>query len=104
MKVRHIKTKREHRTATAAAGGALRCVPGAAGTVPHAVVESVIQQGMGPAQAWRTYLALTQAEVARRLGLTDAAYASMESDRQLDGAARERVAGALGIPAAALDV
>ena len=71
--------------------------------VPHAVVEFVIDQEMTPAKAWRTHLQLTQGEVAKRLDITQSAYAQLESSTRPRKSSRERIAKALGIRAAQLD-
>ena len=46
--------------------------------VPHEVVNLVFDNNWSPIRAWREYLTLTQAEVARRIGVSQAAYAQSE--------------------------
>ena len=46
--------------------------------VPHEVVNLVFDNNWTPIRAWREYLTLTQAEVARRIGVSQAAYAQSE--------------------------
>lgn len=72
--------------------------------IPHAVVELVIDQGMTPAKAWRTHQKLTQEEVAKRMGITQSAYHQLEASTNPRKSSRERIAEALGISAAQLDV
>lgn len=43
--------------------------------LPNAVVDKVINKDMTPIRAWREHLGLTQTEVARRLGISQSAYA-----------------------------
>lgn len=71
--------------------------------VPDAVVKLAFDDGMAPAKAWRTHLLLTQAEVAARMGVTQSAYAQLESSAKLRKSSREKMAAALGISAGQLD-
>ena len=71
--------------------------------VPDAVVKLAFDDGMAPAKAWRTHLLLTQAQVAARMGVTQSAYAQLESSAKLRKASREKIAAALGINAQQLD-
>lgn len=71
--------------------------------VPDAVVKLAFDDGMSPAKAWRTHLGLTQAVVAGRMGITQGAYAQLESSNKLRKASRENIAKALGIAAGQLD-
>ena len=52
------------------------------GMIPNAVVGMVFDGSMSAAKAWREYLRLTQAEVAVRMGVSQAAYAQMEAARR----------------------
>ena len=72
--------------------------------VPHAVVQLAFDQGMSPAKAWRTHLQLTQAEVARRMDVSQSAYAQLEAKPNLRKTSRERIAAALGISPGQLDI
>jgi transcriptional regulator with XRE-family HTH domain len=49
--------------------------------------------------AWREHFGLTQAELAGRIGITQAAYAQMERVKQPRKATLEKVAMALGLEA-----
>lgn len=71
--------------------------------VPDAVVQLAFDQGMSPAKAWRTHLQLTQAEVARRMDVSQSAYAQLEAKPNLRKTSRERIAAALGISPGQLD-
>ncbi|WP_244130070.1 helix-turn-helix transcriptional regulator [Burkholderia sp. BCC0097] len=71
--------------------------------IPHAVVSATVD-GATPLRAWREYLGLTQAEVATRLGISQSAYAQQESSEKLRKSTREKIAAALGITDAQLDV
>ena len=66
-------------------------------TIPNAVVGKVINKDMTPIRAWREHLGLTQSEVARRLGISQSAYAQQEAKENLRKATREKIAAALGI-------
>ena len=48
------------------------------GLIPHEVVSATVD-GVSPMKAWREYLGLTQASVAERLGVSQAAYAQTEA-------------------------
>ncbi len=43
--------------------------------IPAAVVNLALYRGLSAARAWREYLDLTQEEVAKRMGITQGAYA-----------------------------
>ncbi|GAB2893142.1 hypothetical protein GCM10027093_30690 [Paraburkholderia jirisanensis] len=63
--------------------------------IPHDVVSRVVD-GATPARAWREHLGFTQAEMARRLGVTEAAYAQLENVVALSERSRKSIAAALG--------
>ncbi len=73
-------------------------------TIPNAVVNKVINKDMTPIRAWREHLGLTQTEVARRLGISQSAYAQQEAKEPVRKASREKIAQALGIAAEQLAV
>ena len=75
----------------------LKLVPADKGaTIPHDVVGLVIKKEMNLAKAWRTYLGLTQKEVARRAGISQAALSQMEkSNNELRSATLEKLAKAM---------
>ena len=52
------------------------------GTVPNEVVNLCLERGVSAMAAWREDFGLTQAEVAGRIGVTQAAYAQMERVKQ----------------------
>jgi len=66
------------------------------GTVPHAVVSAEVD-GASATKAWREHLRLTQAEVAARMGVTQAAFAQMEGAKRPRKATLQKVADAMGI-------
>ena len=66
-------------------------------TIPNAVVNKVINKDMTPIRAWREHLGLTQTEVARRLGISQSAYAQQEAKEPARKPTREKIAKALGI-------
>lgn len=67
------------------------------GTVPNEVVQASFDQDISALAAWREHLGLTQAEVALRMGISQAAYAQMERARRPRKATLEKVAAALGL-------
>jgi DNA-binding XRE family transcriptional regulator len=69
------------------------------GTVPDEVVNLSFERGVSAIAAWREHFGLTQAEVAGRIGITQAAYAQMERVKQPRKATLEKAAAALGIEA-----
>ena len=66
-------------------------------TIPNAVVKRHVLEEMPLIAAWRTYLSLTQAEVARRMDISQAAYSQIENAKNPRVATRKKVAEALGI-------
>ncbi|AMR77665.1 helix-turn-helix domain-containing protein [Cupriavidus nantongensis] len=73
-------------------------------TIPNEVVGLMIDHDYTPARAWREHLRLTQTEVAERLGISQSAYAQQESSTKLRKSSLEKIAAALGISVAQLDV
>jgi DNA-binding XRE family transcriptional regulator len=67
------------------------------GIVPNEVVNLAFERGVSSLAAWREHFGLTQAEVAGRIGITQAAYAQMERVKQPRKATLEKVATALGL-------
>ena len=67
-------------------------------TLPHEVVKMSTLGGMSLVRAWREYLGLTQEEVARRMGITQPAYAKIESGKtQPRISTYKRLAKAMGV-------
>ncbi|WP_339477370.1 MULTISPECIES: helix-turn-helix domain-containing protein [unclassified Pseudomonas] len=71
--------------------------------IPHAVVSRIVD-GATPSRAWREHLNLTQDEVARRLGISQPAFAQQESVAKPRRATREKIAAAFGIQADQLEL
>ena len=71
--------------------------------IPASVVENAIRHNLSATRAWRQYLRLTQAEVALRMGITQGAYAQLETKASIRKSSRIKVASALGIEASQLD-
>lgn len=72
--------------------------------VPNEIVGYMVKDGMTAIAAWRRHLDLTQAEMAKRLGISQSAYAQQETAERPRKATREKIAAALGIPAQSLDL
>ena len=67
-------------------------------TLPHEVVKMSTLGGMSLVRAWREHLGLTQGEVARRMGISQPAYAKIEGGRnrpRMDTC--KRLAAAMGV-------
>ena len=73
------------------------------GLIPHNVISRTVD-GATPARAWREHLGLTQAEVAKRLGVSQSAYAQQENSERLRKASIEKIAEAMNITTAQLDI
>ncbi|PNV97673.1 helix-turn-helix domain-containing protein [Pseudomonas protegens] len=71
--------------------------------IPHDVVSRMVD-GATPIRAWREHLHLTQDEVARRLGISQPAFAQQESVARPRRATREKIAAAFGIRADQLEL
>ena len=67
------------------------------GTVPNEVVNLSFDRDISPMAAWREHLNLTPAEVAARIGITEAAYVQMEHVKKPRKATLSRAADALGL-------
>ena len=66
--------------------------------LPHAVVKMSTLGGMSLIRAWREHLGLTQEEVARRMGISQPAYAKIEGGKtQPRIATCKRLAAAMGV-------
>ena len=66
-------------------------------TVPDAVVNTVFDRHISPTAAWREYLRLTQSEIASRMGISQSAFAQMESAKRPRRATLEKIAAAIGL-------
>ncbi len=71
-------------------------------TIPNTVVNAVFDQGASVIAAWREHLHLTQAEVASRMGISQAAFAQMEAAKRPRKATLAKVGAALGLDLAQL--
>lgn len=67
------------------------------GTVPNAVVNRVCDADLSPMAAWREYLRLPQAEVASRMGISQAAYAQIEAGKRPRKATLQEAAAAMDL-------
>lgn len=70
--------------------------------IPDEVVSATVD-GASPMKAWREHLRLTQAQVAKRLKVTQAAYAQLEGSAHPRRTTLDRVARALRIDVEQLD-
>lgn len=71
--------------------------------IPHDVVSRIVD-GATPVRAWREHLDLTQEEVAKRLGISQPAYAQQENVSKPRKATREKIAAAFGVKADHLEL
>jgi DNA-binding XRE family transcriptional regulator len=71
----------------------LKLLPDETVSIPHEVVGLVVKKGMNLIKAWRAYLGMTQAEVAKKAGISQAALSQMEkSENKLRTATLEKLA------------
>ena len=71
----------------------LKLLPDEDVTIPHEVVGLVVKKGMNLVKAWRAYLGMTQTEVAKKAGISQAALSQMEkSENKLRTATLEKLA------------
>lgn len=67
-------------------------------TIPHEVVGLVARKGMNFVKAWRTYLGMTQAEVAKKANISQAALSQMEkTNNELRNVTLDKLAKAMGL-------
>jgi DNA-binding XRE family transcriptional regulator len=67
-------------------------------TIPHEVVEMLIKKNMNLPRAWREHLGLTQEDVAKKMGITQAALSQMEkTDAKLRHSTLQRLADSLSL-------
>lgn len=71
--------------------------------IPHEVVSRIVD-GATPIRAWREHLNLTQEEVAKRMGISQPAFAQQETVAKPRKATREKIAAAFGITASQLEL
>ena len=65
--------------------------------IPNEVVGKRIMDEVSMLAAWREYLMLTQEEMAKRMGITQAGYAQIEAAKRPRKATLEKAAAAMGI-------
>jgi transcriptional regulator with XRE-family HTH domain len=71
--------------------------------IPHEVVSRIVD-GALPVRAWREHLNLTQDEVAKRMGISQPAFAQQETVAKPRRATRGKIAAAFGINASQLEL
>jgi predicted transcriptional regulator len=71
--------------------------------IPHEVVSQIVD-GATPIRAWREHLNLTQEEVAKRMGISQPAFAQQETVAKPRKATREKIAAAFGITSEQLEL
>lgn len=69
--------------------------------IPHEVVSQIVD-GATPIRAWREHLNPTQEEVAKRMGISQPAFAQQETVAKPRKATREKIAAALESPPSSL--
>ena len=76
----------------------IKLLPSEVVTIPHEVVGLVVKKGMNLVKAWRTYLGITQSEIAKKAGITQAALSQMENtENTLRTATLKKLAKAMGL-------
>ena len=74
-------------------------------TIPNEVVGFIVKKRFTPIRAWREYLGLTQAEVAKRMNTSQSSYARMERGQaDVRIATLKNIAKAMGIHYSQLDL
>lgn len=77
----------------------LKLLPDEDVTIPHEVVGLVVKKGMNLVKAWRAYLGMTQTEVAKKAGISQAALSQMEkSENKLRTATLKKLARVMDLP------
>lgn len=71
--------------------------------VPSEVVNLVFVKNYSPIKAWREHLGLTQAEVAKKIGVSQSAYSQFENAEHLQKQTLKKIATALGLTVEQLD-
>lgn len=71
--------------------------------VPNEVVSLVFDNNWTPIRAWREHLTLTQAEVARRMGISQAAYAQSEAAAKPRKSTLKKIATAMNLTLGQID-
>ena len=67
-------------------------------TIPHEVVGLIIKKGYNLIKAWRIHLGMTQKQVAKKAGITQAALSQMERTEQTNRTATlDKLAFAMGL-------
>ena len=72
--------------------------------IPQSVTEMILVKDYTPIKAWRTYLKLSQVEMAKRLSMTQAAFSQIETASKNQLSTLKKVATALGIHVKQLQV
>ena len=68
--------------------------------IPNEVVGKIVMEEKTPLKAWREYLGITQAELAEKAGISQAALSQMESgEHVMRKSSRDKLARALDIAA-----
>ena len=76
----------------------IKLLPDEEVTIPHEVVALVVKKEMNLVKAWRTYLGLTQSQVALKAGITQAALSQMEKkENTLRSRSLEKLAEAMNL-------
>ncbi|MFZ3045904.1 MAG: helix-turn-helix transcriptional regulator [Desulfatirhabdiaceae bacterium] len=74
-------------------------------TIPHEVVEKSLVEELGLVRAWREYKGLSQGVVAKKMGISQAAYSQMERPgARLRKKTLEKIAAALEIEVGQLKI
>lgn len=71
--------------------------------IPAAVVDWAMDNDWSATRAWREHMTLTQAEVAKKMEISQSTYAQLEAKKTIRKSSREKIAKALGIHESQLD-
>ena len=100
----HLTALAADGTETAEARATLARIDAGEGTMPGEVLGAILDDGLHPIAAWRRYRGLSQAELARRTGLSQVWLSRIEGGGGTGSAAtRRKVVEALEAPVWALE-
>lgn len=72
--------------------------------IPHSIMSRIINENISPIRAWREHLNHTQTDLANQLGISQSAYAQIEAAKRPQKVTKQKIAQALGIRLAQLDI
>lgn len=71
---------------------------------PHEVVSMIVEHSMTPIKAWRKYLKITQSELAKKLGVSQANINKLENSAKPQLETKIKIATAFGLDVEQLEL